>query len=157
MDPLDAANVYSILGGSLYQLIPDDKWSERYIASDRQWLPVSERLIIEIANLEPKLNERMYIKEIFDCDDFALTFKSRSASYAASHKLTNPLAVGFIFTKEHVWNFFIDESWDMVLLDLSATIRQIAKCPYDKNQKEFFQEKLQLSEDSSNEITLIYI
>jgi len=157
MDLLDAENVRRIISNILYLLVPSGKWSERYLPSDKHWLTVPEKVIVEIANSEPKLDQRLYIQEIFDCDDFALAFKSRSAGYAVSHKLTNPLAVGFIFTEEHVWNFFIDESWDMVLLDLSAEIRQLHKCPPGKNKTQFFQEKLRLSENPSNEITLIYI
>jgi hypothetical protein len=70
---------------------------------------------------EPILSPERYRRDIFDCDDYVMFLKTRVSLFAANKKeFISPIAMGFLLTRIHAFNFAILDNNSVYLLNTQS-------------------------------------
>lgn len=150
--PIHGTVLYNILRSNFRNFIPDNIFNLVTMVSDSSYLPVEANWLREMAIHDPILAPSKYRRDIFDCDDYVLYLKTKVGLYAANTPvLTKPLAVGYILTQLHAFNFGVDENNGLYILNTQSELREFI-FPKTPEQCSHF-----LGLSSNNSITYIYI
>ncbi len=126
--PIPANSVYSILTMYFGALIPEELFNSITIISDTSYLAIDGNWVRNMVLHDPVLAPERYRRDIFDCDDYVLYVKTRIGLYAANTpSITRPLAVGYILTDKHAFNFGIDDTNGIFILNTQSDERKIIK------------------------------
>lgn len=90
------------------------------VLTDREYQTVQLQWLIDRINFDDVLTGT-YVPEVFDCEDFVLYLRTRTSLYAVLHQANAPMALGFIFTDIHAFNFCIDDDQNLVIVDTTKT------------------------------------
>lgn len=90
------------------------------IASDRYYEAISEQQAKRIWG-NAKLLDYRYRPEVFDCDDFAMAYKSQAAKDAYAQTALHPYAVGIVLGRDkavgHAANLFISQQGHLCVIE----------------------------------------
>ena len=92
-----------------------------------------------------------YTEDVFDCEDMCFYLRTKASLYSLYNKLDAPLAMGIILTKHHAFNFVIDNTKGLVLVDTT----NFNSKKYCRNSN-MFSEYLELNDDD-NYLRLVMI
>lgn len=145
---MTSEEVCSIIANSLQFL--DFNNSTKLIIADNNYLPVDYAWIHNAIISDPVISPQRYKNDIFDCDDYVLYLKTKISLFAQSNALQSPLALGFLLTQRHAFNFIINENKELVILNTQSAGKESCS---DISQ---FQSFLKYSE-SRNSVELVYI
>jgi hypothetical protein len=153
MEEIDQHTVRNVLGDGLMKFVRLGEWNQRFIMTDRFWLTTSAKFVHEAIVTDPLLKHGRYEDEVFDCDDFALSLKTKMAFYAHNNRQKWPFAIGFILTQKHAYNFCIEENHELVLLNTEFSNLS------PERERAKFSQYLDIGDPntSANYIQLIYI
>lgn len=85
---------------------------------DNSYEAISKSFILQQIKTDEWLQpELSYKQEVFDCDDFVMHLKTKLAKLAFHKQGLRPLALGFIITTSHAFNFSIGSNRQLVLYD----------------------------------------
>jgi len=150
--PITANTVYNILRSDFGTLIPDAIFNYITTIADTSYLTADGNWLRDMVLHDPILAPEKYRRDIFDCDDYVLYVKTRVGLYAANTPaITRPFAVGYILTKLHAFNFGIDNSNRIYILNTQSDQRDIIS-PQSAEQCASF-----LGLTANNPITHLYI
>jgi hypothetical protein len=145
---LQRGTVLNILHSGFSQLIGED-FPKLTIIADDNYSTVGRDWVIDAITTDPILSPSHYVNNVFDCDDYVLYLKTKISLYAQSNKLKSPLALGFIMTNRHAFNFCIDDNRDTHIINTQSDDKASTSDPGS------FKAFLNLT--GSNSIQLIYI
>jgi hypothetical protein len=114
---------------------------DTYEAADLGW-------VVDSIRTDPVLAIERYRSDVFDCDDYALYLKTKVGLYAQG-VLLHPLAVGFLFTQRHAFNFSVGDGQALSVIDTQSADRRTEG---DRSRFESF-----LGTSRDNIIQFIYI
>ncbi len=144
--------VYNILRSYFGVLIPNEIFNYVTIIADTSYLTTDGNWLREMVLHDPILAPERYRRDIFDCDDYVLYVKTRVGLYATNTPtITRPLAVGYILTNQHAFNFGIDDNNRVYILNTQSNQRSII-IPQSSDECATF-----LGLSNSNPIKNIYI
>lgn len=144
--------VYNVFRSYFRGLIPDSIFNDITIISDTSYQTIDGVWLRDMVLNDAILAPLRYRRDIFDCDDYVLYLKAKIGLYAANtESITRPLAVGYILTKQHAFNFGIDNNGHLFILNTQSENRSILN-PASAEECAFF---LQIS--NINPIKNVYI
>lgn len=146
---IQRATVLNILNYGFNKLIGDENFVKLTIVSDNIYSTTERDWIISAITTDPILSPSRYVNNVFDCDDYVLYLKTKMSLYAQTNKLKVPLAIGFIITNRHAFNFCIDANQDTNIINTQSDDKAFT------NQVDNYAAFLKLTD--SNSIQLIYI
>lgn len=150
--PITYNVVYNILRSYFGELIPNNIYNEITIIADTSYLTTDGIWLRNMVIHDPVLAPEKYRRDIFDCDDYVLYLKTRVSLYAANTpNITRPLAVGYILTRLHAFNFGIDNDKRLYILNTQSEQREIIS-PQSKEECAAF-----LGLTPNNQIQQLYI
>jgi hypothetical protein len=124
--PITANSVYNILRSYFGTLIPESIFNLITIISDTSYLTANGNWLRDMVLNDPILAPERYRRDVFDCDDYVLYVKTKVGLYAANTPtITRPLAVGYILTNLHAFNFGIDDNNQLYILNTQSEQRDI--------------------------------
>lgn len=124
--PITSNVVYNILRSYFGSLVPEPAFNYITTISDTSYLTVDGNWVREMVLHDPVLAPERYRRDIFDCDDYVLYVKTKIGLYAANTPSINrPLAVGYILTNQHAFNFGIDDANRVFILNTQSESRAI--------------------------------
>ena len=141
--------VLNILSFGFSKLMGDEDFSKLTIVADESYGTVERDWVMAGITTDPVLSPDHYVNDVFDCDDYVLYLKTKMSLYAQANKLKTPLAVGFIMTKRHAFNFCIDQKRDIHIINTQSGDKASTS---DPNTFAAF-----LNLTGSNSIQIIYI
>jgi hypothetical protein len=136
--------IFNGLGDSI-----GDGYDYKVIVVDDTYIPVEESFVRHAITTDQILSNDNYESDEFDCDDYVLYLRTKLSTYALNNKLGAPLALGFLITHRHAYNFFINTDDQLGIINTQSTDRKLT---FDKNDFAAF-----LELDSDNSIQLLYI
>jgi len=148
MELLSQIEIDNIISGC-FQLLVGRELLTRLIISDEEYLGIDPQWVVNSIITDPILAPKRYRKNVFDCDDYVIYLKSKTGLYAQNNKLSCPLAIGFLLTKIHAYNFCIDDNRTLHIINTQSKERKTSS---DQNNFSTF-----LEIDESNPIQFIYI
>jgi len=124
--PITRNIVYNILRGYFRTLIPDNIFNYITTIADASYLTADGNWLRDMVLHDPILAPKRYRSDIFDCDDYVLYVKTKVGLYAANTPtIKRPLAVGYILTNLHAFNFGIDNNNRIYILNTQSEGRDI--------------------------------
>jgi len=124
--PITANIVYNILRSYFGTLIPDDIFNYITTIADTSYLTADGNWLRNMVIHDPILAPERYRRDLFDCDDYVLYVKTRVGLYAANTpSISRPLAVGYILTNFHAFNFGIDNNNCIYILNTQSDQREL--------------------------------
>jgi hypothetical protein len=148
-DLISNMKVLNILSNLLGPLMPVAEFQYRTTLADNEYLETEPGFVVSAIVTDPILSVQSYHAEIFDCDDYVLYLKTKLSLYAASNRFSAPLAVGYLFTTNHAFNFCIGSSSILHLINTQSESHPVTCDPTTFSNF--------LSIGPSNRITTIYI
>lgn len=101
---------------------------------------------------EPILSPARYRRDIFDCDDYVMFLKTRVSLFAANKgEFTSPIAMGFLLTRIHAFNFALLDNNSLYLLNTQSNTVDFL-IPQDAQQAANF-----LGLSANNPLKFIYL
>jgi hypothetical protein len=151
---LTNTQVDTILAHYFYNFVPPDSQDEstyliRRNIADTSYLTVSPVWVRNVILADPVLAPARYKYDLFDCDDYVQYLKVRMAMFAAAKQFPAPIALGYLLTKEHAFNFCISHERALWLINTQSDDKPMTDNP------ETFVEFLRLR--ASNPLLTIYI
>ncbi len=143
------SRLFNILSNLLGPLMPAAEFPIRTTLADTEYLETAPDFVVAAIVTDPVLSAQSYHADIFDCDDFVLYLKTKLSLYAASNRLRAPLAVGYLFTTNHAFNFCIDVGSKLFLINTQSDDHAVTGDPAAFSQF--------LSIGPGNRITTVYI
>ena len=119
----------TILGNVLGPLMPKSEFPVRTTLADTEYLETDPQFVISTIVTDPILSAQSYHADIFDCDDYALYLKTKCSLYAASNRLPAPLAVGYLFTTKHAFNFCLAAGSALFLINTQSEAHAVTGDP----------------------------
>lgn len=101
----------------------------RIVVSDEQYLTCPAEFARGVAVLDPMLSAGAYIPQVFDCDDYVQFLRLRMSWFAVRRRFSSPLAVGFLLTDRHAFNFGVNPAGQIYLLNTQSANRDVATDP----------------------------
>lgn len=146
---IDNDQVLTIISNCFGRLVPPDEFPLRTIIADEKYIAVSEGWVRNSILTDPVLASERYQKDVFDCDDYVQYLKTKMSLYAATCRLSAPLAVGYVFTAAHAFSFCINPDSELFLINTQSDTKALTK------DRDSFPGFMSLRPD--NPITTIYI
>ena len=142
-------SMQNILYHYFADLIGAEEFARRTIIADKHYRPVEIDFVLDSVRTDPVLAAERYRRNVFDCDDYVLYLKTKLNLYAHSRNYHAPLALGFLLTKEHAFNFCINSNKSLYLINTQS------KDQAATNDNEQFSDFLGLRE--GNAVQFVYI
>lgn len=149
MPPISSTSVSNLLFGIFSQYVPPGELQARTVIADDEYLPVPLDMVMASITSDPILAPERYRRNVFDCDDYVMHMKTKLGLFAQTNKLIAPLAFGFILTTVHAYNFGLDPSGTIFIVNTQSSDRPVQTDP------NLFGVFLNLS--NKNIVRLIYI
>ncbi|HYE17380.1 MAG TPA: hypothetical protein VEA69_02990 [Tepidisphaeraceae bacterium] len=112
------------------QLVPSPgEFAARCQIADTTYLGVSAEFVRQAILTDPVLAPVNYVNDLFDCDDYVQYLRTRMALLGANRRLAAPLAVGFILTAEHAFNFCVGPTGQLTLINTQSDDRAVVSDP----------------------------
>lgn len=118
---------------------------------DEVYRPVDAALVVASIKADTMLARTSYAPNVFDCDDYVVYLRTKLAIWARNNGLSQPLAVGYIITTEHAFNFCIDSDQRVVLINTQSETEHIDTAENPMTFASF------LNLSPGNDLRLIYI
>jgi hypothetical protein len=145
---LKKPHVITKISQRLGHLIPDQEY--QLIVGDRQYRTVSIEWVSNLIVSDDILTGA-YKQDIFDCEDIALYLRTKASLFALHNEKDAPLAMGLILTDEHAFNFCIDNTRALVIID-TTNYKSKGYC----RNKDQFEDFLDIDK-VGNKIRLVFI
>lgn len=125
MEIISNTLVYEKLYLTLWKLIPANLSETITLVADNNYLTLKDAAWLQnFVITDPHLAPAKYRYDIFDCDDYVMYLKTKSSLFAANTSGFNyPLAVGFLLTVKHAFNFGITDDGSLFVLNTQSSTR----------------------------------
>lgn len=143
------ALVRQVLQNTIEPLFPGGGANGRLIIADRSYIPVDAGWLRTLVTSDPLLGRANYRGDVFDCDDYVMYLRCKTSLVARREELAAPLAVGFLLTQLHAFNFCIGEGGSISIVDTQSDDVPIHADP------RYFPDALELG--TGNALDLVYI
>ncbi|VEN75330.1 hypothetical protein EPICR_80021 [Candidatus Desulfarcum epimagneticum] len=145
---LDKYEVAGIIEHKLGDLIPDP--ALQTIVSDKEYRSVSLKWVTGRISTDEILTGA-YTENVFDCEDMAFYLRTKASLFSLHSGRDAPMAMGILLTHIHAFNFCVDDSRSLTLIDTA----NFARKGYCRKQEDF--EKFLEIDEAGNLIRLAFI
>jgi len=122
-------NLSQLLEPALRDLVSGGEYGARVFIVDDHYQSVEVADVLTSISLDPWLAPNIYHADVFDCDDFVMYLRTKFAMWARTSGLSSPLALGFILTVHHAFNFCVDASYKLNLINTQSEARSFTNKP----------------------------
>jgi len=124
--PVTSDAFYNILIKYFSPFIKKELFNSILTIADTSYETVDSKWLRDMVLSDPILAPLKYRRDIFDCDDYVLYLKTKISLYAANTKnITRPFAVGYIFTTQHAFNFGLNNTNKLYILNTQSDNRDL--------------------------------
>lgn len=145
---LKKTHVSAIIDNRFGEMVSDR--DRQIIVCDKEYRTVSLKWVANSITSDEILTGA-YKESIFDCEDMAFYLRTKASLFSLHNNLDAPMAIGILMTHYHAFNFCIDNSKALTIID-TTNYSEKGYCRNKNNYASF----LELDE-TSNLIRLIFI
>ena len=117
METIGGAEARSIIIESFGFLGEGNSFLSKILVCDREYLLLNKQFVNSRFMNHTSMHPTLYQRDVFDCDDYCLMAKAVSSADAVVQGFDYPYALGFIVTDIHATSFFINDDFDIQLVD----------------------------------------
>ena len=120
MSPLNTILSFTSVQQLLHSVFDAMTPTPPIVVVDEQYSTVEPDTVLASITADPILASSSFRQNVFDCDDYVLYLRTKVALFASRTGLPAPLAVGYLITAEHAFNFCIDPAQRITLIDTQS-------------------------------------